>query len=470
MSLKIYNSFGNKLEEFKPITPGFVGLYTCGPTIYNFAHIGNMKCYTWEDLLKRYLIFKGYKVKQVMNYTDVDDKTIKGSIAENITLSDYTNKYKLGFLEDIKMMNITPAEIYCPATDYIPEMVKLIQKLMDKGVAYRGEDGCIYYSIKKFPNYGKLAGLDPKQLKAGARVKQDEYEKEGVGDFALWKAWDENDGPVYWETPLGKGRPGWHIECSAMSMKLLGETFDIHTGGIDNKFPHHENEIAQSEAATGKKFVNYWMHTAHLMVNGEKMSKSKGNFYTLRDLLKLGLNPKAIRYVFLNVQYRQPLNFTFESVRDAEKTLQGVQNFIDRLRSIKEVKANDSIKIIVDSSMQAFIDAMDEDLNVPEGMKNVFEFIRKVNKLADEGEVGVNAATQALDFLKKIDSVMGVFDFSEKFFELNTEQETLIKEREVARKNKDWKKSDELRQKIKELGLELVDNKDGSTTAKPIQK
>ncbi len=468
MSLKFYNSFGNKLEEFKSISPGFVGLYTCGPTIYNYAHIGNLKCYTWEDLLKRYLIFKGYKVKQVMNYTDVDDKTIKGSIAEGVSLLDFTSKYKAGFLEDIKSLNILPADVYCPATEYINEMVKLIQTLMEKGVAYRGEDGCIYYSIKKFSNYGKLAGLDPKQLKAGARVKQDEYEKEGVGDFALWKAWDENDGPVYWETPLGKGRPGWHIECSAMSMKLLGETFDIHTGGIDNKFPHHENEIAQSEAATGKKFVNYWMHTAHLMVNGEKMAKSKGNFFTLRDLLKLGLNPKAIRYVFLNVQYRQPLNFTFESVRDAQKTLEGVKNFIERLRSIKEEKNNDSIKIIVDSSMQAFTDAMDVDLNVPEGMKNVFEFIRKVNKLADEGEVGVNAASEALNFLKKIDSVMGVFDFSEKFFELNSEQSKLIKEREDARKNKDWKKSDELRQKIKELGIELIDNKDGSTTAKSV--
>ncbi|MFA5126282.1 MAG: cysteine--tRNA ligase, partial [archaeon] len=321
MVLKFFNSFGNELQEFNPINPGFVGLYTCGPTIYNFIHIGNFKCYSWEDLLKRYLIFKGFKVKQVMNFTDVDDKTIKASIQNKMALSEYTDVYKKAFQADSKLLNLLPAEIYCPATEHIPEMVSLVKKLLDKGVAYRGEDGCIYFSIKKFPAYGKLAGINVKKLKAGARIKQDEYEKEGVGDFALWKAWDENDGPVFWETELGKGRPGWHIECSAMSMKYLGEHFDIHTGGVDNKFPHHENEIAQSEAATGKKFVNYWMHTAHLMVEGKKMSKSLGNFFTLRDLLDKGFKPMAIRYVFLNTHYRQPLNFTFESVKDAQKTL-----------------------------------------------------------------------------------------------------------------------------------------------------
>ncbi|MFA6064315.1 MAG: cysteine--tRNA ligase [archaeon] len=470
MVLKFFNSFGNKLEEFKSIKPGAVGLYTCGPTIYNYIHIGNLKCYTWEDLIKRYLIFSGYKVKQVMNYTDVDDKTIKGSIEKKMALSEYTSVYKKAFLEDVAALNILPAEIYCPATEHISEMVAIVQKLLDKGIAYRGEDGSIYYSIKKFPNYGKLAGIDPTQLKAGARIKQDEYEKEGIGDFALWKAWDENDGPVFWETSLGKGRPGWHIECSAMSMKYLGEHFDLHTGGIDNKFPHHENEIAQSEAASGKKFVNYWMHTAHLMVEGQKMSKSLGNFFTLRDLLNKGLKPKAIRYTFLNTNYRQQLNFTFESVKDAQKTLDGLQNLIERLKSIKETKANDSVKIFVDEALSAFTEAMDNDLNVPEAMKYVFDFAKKVNKQIDDGALGVNGAIEALDFLKKIDSVMGVLDFSEKFFEITEEQQKLVDERSIAKQTKDWKRADEIRGILKSKGIELVDNKDGSTIAKAVVK
>ena len=469
MVLKFFNSFGNKLEEFKSIKEDFVGLYTCGPTVYNFAHIGNLKCYTWEDLLKRYLIFKGYKVKQVMNYTDVDDKTIKGSISESLPLSEYTERYELAFREDIAKLNILPADIYCPATEHIKEMVDLIQKLLNNGSAYKGEDGCIYFSIKKFAKYGALAGIDPKQLKSGARIKQDEYDKEGVGDFALWKAWDENDGPVFWETSLGKGRPGWHIECSAMSMKYLGEHFDIHTGGIDNKFPHHENELAQSEAATGKKFVNYWLHTAHLMVDGQKMSKSLGNFYSLRDLLNKGLNAKAIRYTFINNNYRQQLNFTFESVKDSEKTINGLQNFIERLRSVKEVNSADGVNLLAEKALKDFESAMDNDLNVPNAMMFVFDFAKKVNKMIDENELSVNGAKAALDFLMKINSVIGVLDFSEKFFELNDEQKDLVEQRVDAKKNKDWKKADELRDKLKEMGIILVDNKDGSITAKQIQ-
>ena len=469
MVLKFYNSLGNKLEEFKPIKKGYVGMYTCGPTIYNYIHIGNFKCYAWEDLIKRYLLFKGYKVKQVMNFTDVDDKTIKGSIANKVPLMEFTELFKKAFLDDVKTLNILPAEIYCSATEHIPEMVAIVKKLLDKGYAYRGEDSCIYFSIKKFPEYGKLAGINTKKLKEGARVKQDEYEKEGVGDFALWKAWDESDGPVYWDTELGKGRPGWHIECSAMSMKYLGESFDIHTGGVDNKFPHHENEIAQSEAATGKKFVNYWMHTEHLLVEGKKMSKSLGNFYTVRDLLDKGFKPSAMRYVFLNTQYRQQLNFTFESVKDAQKTLAGLQSFIDRLREIKEVKKDDSIKIFTDAVIKGFEEAMDDDLNVPKALTYIFEFSKKVNKLIDESSIGKDGANEAILFLKKIDSVLGVLDFREKFFEATFEQQKVIDERNIARKNKDWKRSDELREKLKGLGLIIVDNKDGTSTAKPLE-
>ncbi len=469
MGLKFLNSFGNKLEEFKPIKAGHVGLYTCGPTIYNYAHIGNMRAYTWEDLLKRYLIFKGFKVKHVMNFTDVEDKIIKHANEKKVSIYEYTAPFKKAFVEDLQALNIIPADVYPEATQYIPEMVELIHKLMKHGIAYKGEDGCIYYSIKKFKNYGKLAGLDPKKLKSGARVKQDEYEKEGVGDFALWKAWDEADGPAYWETDLGKGRPGWHIECSAMSAKNLGDTFDIHCGGIDNKFPHHENEIAQSEAASGKKFVNYWLHCAHLMVNGMKMSKSLGNFYTLRDLLKMGLSPKAIRYVLLYSQYRQPLNFTIESVHDAEKTLFGINNLVERLRTINGYIKGSSIKIFVDKATEGFTNSMDNDLNVPQAMMHVFDFAKQINKLIDLGEIDKDSANEAIEFLKKVDSVLGVFDFTEKYFELTDEQKKLIEERINAKKSKNWKKADEIRNLLKKQGIELIDNKDGTILAKQAQ-
>ncbi len=460
--LQLYNTLSRRKEPFEPITPGYVGLYTCGPTIYNFIHIGNFKCYCWEDLLKRYLIFKGFKVKQVMNFTDVDDKTIKASMRENKPLREYTETFKKAFIEDAKMLDILPAEVYCPATEHIPEMVALIKKLMEKGYAYRGEDGSIYFSISKFPDYGKLAGIDVTKLKEGARVKQDEYEKEGVGDFALWKAWDENDGPVFWETELGKGRPGWHIECSAMSMKYLGEHFDMHTGGIDNKFPHHENEMAQSEAAAGKKFVNFWLHTAHLMVEGQKMSKSLGNFYTLRDLTAKGLKPAAIRYVFLNSQYRQPLNFTIESVNDAQKALDSLQNFIARLRDIKEKRQDEVAKALVSEAIRGFEEAMDNDLNVPEATKWVFEFANKANKLIDENALGAEGAAEAIAFLKKVNEVLAVLDFSEKEIELTEVQKALIKERELARKNKDWKTSDIIRDKLAAQGIMVEDKKEGT--------
>ncbi len=473
MTLKIFNSLGNKLEEFKPLKGKEVGLYTCGPTVYNYAHIGNFRAYAWEDLLKRYLIFSGYKVKQVMNLTDVDDKTIKGSIQEKIPLSEYTDKYKKAFFEDIKTLNILPANIYPSATEHIKEMVTLIEKLLDKGIAYRGEDNCIYYSIKKFPGYGKLSGVNIKKLRAGARIKQDEYEKAGVGDFALWKAWDENDGTIFWETKLGKGRPGWHIECSAMSMKYLGESFDLHTGGIDNKFPHHENEIAQSEAGTGKQFVKYWMHCEHLMVEGKKMSKSLGNFFTLRDLLDKKLSPNAIRYVLINSHYRQPLNFTIGAVTDAQKTILGIQNFIDRMKTIKQSKeknpVGDTVDNIIASAKSGFVKSMDNDLNVPEAMSYFFDFIKRINKLVDGNALDKKESEKVIDFVKKINEVLGIIDFSDKFFELNDEQKKLINERNKAREEKNWAKSDEIRNKLKALGVELIDNKDGTTSTKNTQ-
>jgi cysteinyl-tRNA synthetase len=468
MTLKLFNSLGNKLEEFKPINKNEIGLYTCGPTVYNYAHIGNFRAYVWEDLLKRYLKFKGFKIKHVMNLTDVDDKTIKGAKENNISLSEYTEKYKKAFFEDLNTLNIQPADYYPCATQTIKEMVEIIQKLLDKGFAYKSEDDSIYFSIKKFPEYGKLSGINTRKLKAGIKISTDEYDKDEVGDFVLWKAWDEDDGTVFWETKLGKGRPGWHIECSSMSSKYLGETFDIHMGGVDNKFPHHENEIAQSECATGKKFVNYWLHCEHLMVEGKKMSKSLGNFYTLRDLLEKNIKPTAIRFTLENTNYRQQLNFTITSVKDNEKTIQGIQNFIDRLKSISIEKEDDSIKILIDKAREGFENSLDDDLNMPLAMSFIFEFQKTINKLIDEESIGKNSANEAIMFMKEINSVIGIIDFNEKFFELTKDQEKLIEKRNQARENKDWVIADKLRDELKVQGIILIDNKDGTTIAKPV--
>jgi cysteinyl-tRNA synthetase len=468
MTLKLFNSLGNKLEEFKPINKNEIGLYTCGPTVYNYAHIGNFRAYVWEDLLKRYLKFKGFKIKHVMNLTDVDDKTIKGAKENNISLSEYTEKYKKAFFEDLNTLNIQPADYYPCATQTIKEMVEIIQKLLDKGFAYKSEDDSIYFSIKKFPEYGKLSGINTRKLKAGIKISTDEYNKDEVGDFVLWKAWDEDDGTVFWETKLGKGRPGWHIECSSMSSKYLGETFDIHMGGVDNKFPHHENEIAQSECATGKKFVNYWLHCEHLMVEGKKMSKSLGNFYTLRDLLEKNIKPTAIRFTLENTNYRQQLNFTITSVKDNEKTIQGIQNFIDRLKSISIEKEDDSIKILIDKAREGFENSLDDDLNMPLAMSFIFEFQKTINKLIDEESIGKNSANEPIMFMKEINSVIGIIDFNEKFFELTKDQEKLIEKRNQARENKDWVIADKLRDELKVQGIILIDNKDGTTIAKPV--
>jgi cysteinyl-tRNA synthetase len=468
MTFKIKNSLGNKLEEFKPLNEKEVGLYTCGPTVYNYAHIGNFRAYIFEDLLKRHLLFLGYNVKHVMNLTDVDDKTIKGSISEGISLFDFTKKYKDAFFEDIKKLNILPADIYPSATEEIGEMVKIIEKLTKKGLAYRGEDDSIYFSIKKFPEYGKLAGIDTSKLKSGARIKQDEYEKEGIGDFALWKAYnEEEDGPVHWQTSLGKGRPGWHIECSAMSSKYLGDSFDIHCGGVDNKFPHHENEIAQSEGANEKPFVKYWMHCEHLMVDGEKMSKSKGNFYTLRDLLDKGLDAKAIRFTLLNSQYRQPLNFTIKSVEDNTKAINGLNETIRKLLSNNlEGNESDLINDLINETKNKFINGLNDDLNAPLAISSIFEFNREINKLLDSETITKKDSEKIIEFYKDIDRILGVLEFEKEEVELTEKQISLIKEREEARKNKDFAKSDTIRDKLKAEGITLVDNKDGTTTAK----
>lgn len=370
MALKIYNTLTRQKEEFKPIKNNEVGLYTCGPTVYSFAHIGNFRAYVFSDMLKRYLKYSGYNVKHIMNITDVDDKTIRESQKENKSLSEFTAFYTKAFYEDRDILNITPADTYTKATDFIPEMIKLIETLVDKGYAYKTGDGSVYFDIHKDKEYGKLSHFNLKDLKDNAlgRLKNDEYDKENAQDFALWKAWDEKDGDVFWETSLGKGRPGWHIECSAMSMNKLGETFDIHTGGVDNIFPHHENEIAQSECATGKPFAKYFMHNEHLMVDNKKMSKSLGNFYTLRDIIEKGINPIAFRLWLYTSNYSTKTNFTLETVNGAQVALERLKKaYLDLGNDIGTVNTGYKTRLI---------EYMDDNLNTARALSLVWEILK----------------------------------------------------------------------------------------------
>lgn len=459
--LRFFNTLTRKKETFTPLEKGKVRMYTCGPTVYDFAHIGNFRTFVFEDVLRRWLEYRGYEVKHVMNITDVDDKTIRGSREHGIPLKEYTQKYIAAFFEDIKALNIKRATILPKATEHIEEMVKLVEKLMEKGYAYRGEDGSIYYDISKFENYGKLSKIRVKELKAGARVKVDEYGKEEACDFALWKTWDEEDGDVFWETKLGKGRPGWHIECSAMSMRYLGETFDVHTSGVDNIFPHHENEIAQSEAATGKKFVNYWLHSEFLMVEGRRMAKSLGNFYTLRDLLKMGYDPMAVRYLLLSTHYRQQLNFTFEGLKAAKNTLDRLRGFMYRLLEAEGEECGELLDKLMQKAKTSFEEAMDDDLNINIALASMFEFIREVNKLMDQNKLSMREAKKVYDLMMSLDKVLGVVGEIEKEEELPEGIMKLIETREEARKVKDWETADEIRKELRAVGIILEDTLDG---------
>jgi cysteinyl-tRNA synthetase len=458
--LALFNSLTRKTEAFVPISGKSIGLYTCGPTVYNYPHIGNYRAYIFEDMLRRWLEYRGYMVMHIMNITDVDDKTIRDSQKEKIPLKAFTARYEKAFFEDIKTLNIEPAYLYPRATEHIPEMVAMIRKLMDKGYAYKGEDGSTYFSIAKFKGYGKLSHLDVSKLKAGARVSHDEYEKQQLADFVLWKAWDEKDGNVFWETELGKGRPGWHIECSAMSMKYLGETFDIHCGGVDNMFPHHENEIAQSEAASGKKFVNCWLHAEHLMVEGKKMSKSLGNFYTLRDLLSKGHHPKAIRWLLLSTHYRQQLNFTFGALESSAKTVQNLLDLALKLRCAngkQDYETDRKVEAFISKLISGFEKNMDNDLHISEALAELFSFVSEVNKLLLQNKISKANAGKILDALFKIDRALGIIGEGEK---LPEDVAKLIDERKAARKAKDWKRADELRSMIKGMGYNVMDSGD----------
>ena len=450
--MKVFNSLTRSLEELHPLVGNEVRLYTCGPTVYNFAHIGNFRAYAFEDILRRVIQFNGMKIRQVMNLTDVDDKTIRGANGAGIPLTDYTKTYKDAFFADLAKLNIQPAEVYPAATDHIPEMIALVSKLIEKGVAYKSEDGSVYFNVRAFPSYGKLAHIDFENQRTGARCAADEYDKENVGDFALWKAWEPSDGPVGWDSPWGRGRPGWHIECSAMSMKYLGETFDLHTGGIDNLFPHHENEIAQAEAATGKPFVKCWMHCAHLKVNGEKMSKSLGNFFTLRDLIEKGWTGREIRYVLINAHYRTGLNFAFDALEDARKALVRIDACVDKTTS-------GAVPEWATKHLEEFTAAINDDLNMPRAFAALFGLVRETN---------AHGGGAVRDVFARMDEVLGIIFFGRKTETeaIPAEIEALLAKRAEARKAKNWAESDKLRDEIAAAGWLVKDSKEGQTCTK----
>lgn len=464
MSFRVHNTLTRQMEDFEPRQPGHVRLYTCGPTVYNYAHIGNFRAYVFEDLLRRWLKFKGYRVTQVMNLTDVDDKTIRGSQEAGRPLDAFTAPFKQAFFDDLRVLNIEPAEQYPAATDHIPEMITLIEALMAKGIAYRSEDGSVYFSIDQWPSYGKLAHLDRGGMRAGARIASDEYEKENAADFALWKAWDEQDGDVAWDSPWGRGRPGWHIECSAMSLKYLGPDFDIHTGGVDNIFPHHEDEIAQSEAATGKPFAAYWMHCAHLMVEGHKMSKSRGNFHTLRDVLGRGHTGREIRYELLATHYRAPLNFTFASLEAARTALRRADDFMARLAETAGSAAPADLPGWARAAAGRFEAAMDEDLNISAALAALFDAIREGNAVMDAALLEAGEAAAVRDLFRRWDTALGVLEKPAEA--VPDEVQALLDRRQNARAAKDWALSDSLRNDIAALGWTVKDTPKGQVAAK----
>lgn len=464
--MRIYNTLSRQVEEFIPLEGNKVRMYFCGPTVYDFAHIGNFRTFVMSDILHRYLKFRGYDVTFVMNLTDVDDKTIRGAMKEGISLKEYTDRYAKAFFEDLETMRIEKATYYPRATETINDIVEFIKVLMSKGHAYKTEDG-VYFDISSFKEYGKLSKLDKSNIKPGAsgRVRVDEYSKEDIVDFALWKAWKEEDGNVYWETEIGKGRPGWHIECSVMSTKYLGDTLDIHGGGVDLIFPHHENEIAQSECKTGKQFVRYWFHVEHLMINGRKMSKSEGNFFTLRDLVAKGYSPKAIRLVLISTHYRKPLDFTEEKVKQAESTVKNLELFIAKMKKV--LSKNNEIpptKLdIIENAKNKFVESMDDDLNVPEALGIVFSLISEFEN-TNITAISSKEAEEILRFLADVKRVLDFFDMD--IDEVPQEALRMLEERENLRNNREFSKADEIRNRLTEMGYEVIDTKIGSIVVK----
>jgi len=459
LALKISNTLTGQMEEFRPLEDNLVRMYTCGPTVYGYAHIGNFRTFIFEDVLKRYLRFKGYRIKHVMNITDVDDKTIRDSKAsEPSQLRKYTDQYTTAFMEDCRQLRIEEPDLVVHATDHIPEMVSLIERLTAKGHTYE-KDGSIYFRIASFKDYGKLSKLDKEGIKPGARVDVDEYEKQDARDFVLWKAPKPEE--PFWTTSIGSGRPGWHIECSAMSMKYLGDSFDLHCGGVDNIFPHHENEIAQSESVTGKPFVRYWMHGEHLIVEGEKMSKSKGNYYTLRDLLQKGIDPLDVRYVLLSIPYKHKLNFTFDALRQARSSLRRLQDFQIRLKTDHfPHEATAELHPLLKQAREQFEQAMDDDLNTAQALAVLFDLVREINIAMDQK--GVSEEDHAA-IHKAVAEINEVFDIlAEPESEMDSRIRELIEQRNAARRARNFPLADQFRSQIYEMGYIIEDTREGT--------
>ncbi len=464
------NTLTGRKEPFVPLHPGEVRMYTCGPTVYDFAHIGNFRTFVFQDILRRFLRMKGYRILQVMNLTDVDDRIIQNAAAAGVGIREYTEKYIQAFLEDTRTLNIQPPEHLARATDHIDDMVRLIQRLSEKSFTY-SSDGSIYFRIAKFPGYGKLSKIDLSGIQAGARVDVDRYEKADARDFALWKA--PKPGEHFWETSIGPGRPGWHIECSAMAMKYLGETFDIHTGGVDLIFPHHENEIAQSEAATGKPFARFWLHAEFLLVESEKMSKSLGNFYTLRDLFARGHRPSALRFLLASVPYRRQLNFTMDGLQQAASSVERLRNFVARLKTEKfPAGQSDSMAGRVRQAAADFEKGLEDDVNTAQALAAVFDLVRDVNTAIDRGEFRQGDAAQVLAAMQEFDSIFSLLvdEDAAKLRALgfdaaagpdDVEIEALVAERQAARKRGDYRYADRMREQLAERGIILEDTRDG---------
>ena len=470
--LRLHNTLSGKTEAFVPLRTGEVKMYTCGPTVYDYAHIGNFRTFVFQDILRRYLKQRGLNLTHVMNLTDVDDRIIANAAAAKVGIREYTEKFAQAFFADCKALSVEAPEHWIRATDHVPEMVELIERLQDKAFTYDSE-GSIYYRIAKFPEYGKLSKIDLTGIQAGARVDNDRYEKESARDFALWKA--PKPGEHSWETEIGKGRPGWHIECSAMAMKYLGETLDIHTGGIDLAFPHHENEIAQSEGATGKPFVRYWLHAEHLLVEGEKMSKSLGNFFTMRDLYGKGYKPSALRYALASVPYRRQLNFTFDGLQQASSSVERIRNFATRLQQGKlPAGSPKGMKERAARALDDFDAGLADDLNTAVALAATFDFVREANIAMDKGDFGQEDVAAAEQFLHAFDEIFAVakdndgeklreMGFAVTHSEIDDAQvEARVAERQAARQQRDFVKSDQIRKELAERGIIMEDRKDGS--------
>jgi cysteinyl-tRNA synthetase len=463
--LRFFNTLGRELVSFEPLVSGEVRIYTCGPTVYDRAHIGNFRTFLFEDLLRRSLRFLGYRVVQVMNLTDVDDRTINGAREAGVPLDDFTAPFIEAFFEDLDTLGIERAEHYPRATRHIPEMIRLIERLVKEGYAYE-RDGSVFFRIGEDSDYGRLSRIDLSQVRRGERVASDDYGKEDVRDFVLWKG--SKPGEPSWDSPWGEGRPGWHIECSAMSMKYLGESFDLHCGGVDNIFPHHENEIAQSESATDKPFVHTWLHAEHLIVDDEKMSKSLGNFYTVEDLLERGADPRAIRYLLLSVHYRKKLNFTFDTLEDAAAALRRLDEMRFRLQNASEEGTGDSpIRVAADKLQGDFAAALADDLNFSEALGALFVFVREVNVAIEAERLVAGDRQRVLDALEAIDRVLGVLDPEPWRRESGVEAlsddevERLVEERQEARQASDFARSDQVRDRLAEQGIVVEDTPQG---------